>query len=198
MRHGADHGVGRAPRQLGIRIQRDDVLCVGKRAQVSGLDREGIELTLEQLVQIEQLAPFPLPAHPHSLARIENAMPVQQEERSRSRFRVALVQFVGQLNRQLDQRISIVLPRPRHRVRQIGKQAKVDVGVLVRQVADLEIVEEFPYLLLLHQQRRHHHQGGEGRRHSFGKVELRQGIGFENRGDRVVHQVDRTLRDRQQ
>ena len=47
-------------------------------------------------------------------------------------------------------------------------------AILVGQVADLEIVDQFAYLLFLQQQRRHHHQGGELLRHPFGEVELGQ------------------------
>ncbi len=156
MSHGANHAVRRAPRKLRIGVQRDDVLRVRQRAQVAGLHRKRIKLALEQLVEIQQLAALALPAHPNALARVKDAMAVEQEERSRSCRGIPLIQLVGELNGQIDQRVRVVLPRARDRVGKISEQAKVDVQVLVGQVADLELVEQLAHLLLFHQQRGDH------------------------------------------
>ncbi len=54
---------------------------------------------------------------------------------------VTLVQFVGELYRQVDQRIRVVLPRPGYGVRQIRQEPKVNIAILVCQVAHFKFVE---------------------------------------------------------
>src|SRR5580698_1263850 len=131
MCHRANHRVRRAPRKLGIRIERDHILCVLKSFEVAGFYREGIELALEQLVKVEQLAALAFPAHPDALACVENTMAVQQEERPCSRSVITFVQLVCQLDGQLNEWVGVIRPRACDRVGKIGEQTEMYIAVLV-------------------------------------------------------------------
>src|SRR5271154_499206 len=82
MRDRANHARRRTARGLRIGIQRDDVSTLPQNLDRSGLDRKAIELVKQEFVQIEQLSPLPLPAHPDTLACIEDAVAMQEDKRS--------------------------------------------------------------------------------------------------------------------
>ena len=99
---------------------------------------------------------------------------------------ITRVQIVDQLHRQVDQRIGVVLARTRYRIRQVRQQREVQVRVLIREEADLQLTHQLPHLLLVQQQRRHRDQRGVLGRDAFGEIQLRQRGRFEERGNRVV------------
>src|SRR5271170_4576928 len=82
MRNRANHPRRGAARKLCIGIQSDDVSNAPQNLDRSCFDRKAIELMKQEFVQIEQLSPLPLPAHPDTLACIEDAMAMQEDERS--------------------------------------------------------------------------------------------------------------------
>src|SRR5690348_16054142 len=80
MRHCADHGGGGAARQLRVRVEGDDVAHARKGGEIAGLDGKGVEFSAQIFVEVEQLATLALPAHPDALARVEDAMAMEEEE----------------------------------------------------------------------------------------------------------------------
>ena len=80
MRDGAHHRRGRTARKLRVGIERENVADLRKNVEAAGLDGKCVVLADQQLVQVEKLAALALPAHPHSLAHVEDAMAMKEEK----------------------------------------------------------------------------------------------------------------------
>jgi hypothetical protein len=198
MRHGADHRCGGAARQLRVGVEGDDVANVAYFAYATCLDRERVECTFEKLVQVEQLAALALPAHPYALACVEGAQTVEECEAAAALPAVTIVQLVDEIDGQLDQWVVVVLTRLGDRIRKIGDEREVQVGVLVGEIADFEFGNQLTQLRLVHEQCGH----GDKCACFFGnagavEVDLGEGAGFKQSGDGVVDEVDDALRDGQ-
>ena len=111
----------------------------------------------QQLVQVEQLAALALPAHPHALTRVEDAVTMQQKEAPPAghRYPCAVLAFslFDEPNRQLHQRIAYrsaaaATPNPADR-----SASEVKIRVLVREIACLQLFDQLSHLLLIQQQR---------------------------------------------
>ena len=68
-------------------------------------------------------------------------MAMQKEECASSCVGVFLVEIVDALQSEFHKWVFIFVQRPRGSVGEIGQQAKVDIGVLVREIAGLKFVE---------------------------------------------------------
>src|ERR1700712_4531803 len=100
MRHCADHACGCATRKLRVGVKRDDVADTLQSLQWACFYRKAVVLTEQIIIEIEQLAAFSLPSHPDPLAGVEDAMPMQEEERAAFFIAVFGVQIVDALHRQ--------------------------------------------------------------------------------------------------
>ncbi len=158
MRHGPDHPRRGSVRKLRVGVQRDDIADVLEHTQRTGLARKAVVLFFEQPVQVEQLAALALPPHPDSLAGVEGAVPVQQQERPCVASCILPIQIVDCPCRQIDQRTLVDLRRTSGGVRQIGQQREVKIRILVREITRLKLVQQIFNLLFIEQQRRHHNQ----------------------------------------
>src|SRR6185437_1715632 len=197
--HGADHRGGRSAGQLRVGVESDDVLHPGKDGDVPGLDGERVEFSAEIFVEIEKLAPLALPTHPDALARIEDAMAVEQEERSAfGRGRIAEVEVVDEGDGEIDERVGVVFAGLGNGVRQIRKQREVEIGVRVGEESHLELVDQLVQLCFVQEQGGNGDQCGVVGGDSLAEVELRQSGGFEDGGDGVVDEVHSGLRGRQE
>ena len=105
----------------------------------------------QEVVQLEQLAAFPLPAHPDALTPVENAMAMQQQKSAVLRGRVFFVEFVDETSREFDHGVGVFIARFADGVRQIGQQGKVQIGIAIRQEAYFEVIDELVYLVLVQQ-----------------------------------------------
>src|SRR5437763_11907549 len=110
MRERADETMRNVPRQLRVRIQRDDKADLRKDGQVSNLYREAVAGPSQKVVQLKQLATFPLPTHPYVLAGIEGAVPVEQEKRSNFGAGVLEIQIANQLRTISGKRFVVIEP----------------------------------------------------------------------------------------
>src|SRR5689334_17254957 len=88
--------------------------------------------------------------------------------------------------------------RRNRRVRQIREKRKVEVRIVIRKEANLEIFNKSSHLLLIEQQGRYGDQRGAAFRNAFSEVELRQNFRSQQRGSQIVHQLHRALGTRQQ
>src|SRR6185437_5293517 len=132
--HGSDHGGSGATRQLRVRVKGDDVLHAGQDGDVAGLDGESVEFSAQIFVEVEKLAALALPAHPDTLARVENTMAVEQKERSAfGRCGVAKVEVVDEGDGEIDERIGVVFKGLSCGVGQIGQKREVEIGIRVRE-----------------------------------------------------------------
>ena len=57
------------------------------KLEVANLDRKAIEVASDQPVEIEQLAALALPSHPDALARVEDAVPMEEREAAKCHCR---------------------------------------------------------------------------------------------------------------
>src|SRR5665213_398194 len=163
-----------------------------------GLDWEGIERMDEQLVEVEQFPALALPPHPYTLASIEDAVTVQQEKRSAVLSGIFFIQLIHESKRQHYQRAIILVRGTRSRIWQIREQAKVDILVLICEVARLQFFKQLRNLLLIHQKSRHDDQRRHLRRNALRKIQLRQRFSLHQGCDTAIDQIDCALRHWQQ
>ena len=83
----------RSARKLGVGVERDDETDLRENGKIADLDREAVVLSAQKFVQVEQLAALAFPAHPSLLARVVDAVAVQQKKRSLLVVGILLVQF---------------------------------------------------------------------------------------------------------
>ena len=83
-----------AARQFGVRIQREDEAHSGKQAQITDLHRKAIVVTLDEPIEVEQLAALALPSHPDAFTRIKDAMAVKKREAAKTVGGIFLVESV--------------------------------------------------------------------------------------------------------
>src|ERR1700733_3122231 len=105
MRERSHHAVRRSARKLSIGIECDDEPNFGENREVANFDRKAVVFRTQKFVQVHQLAALALPTHPAFLARVVDAMAMQQKERPLLFPRVLLVKFLNERRTQLDQGI---------------------------------------------------------------------------------------------
>ncbi len=149
VRHGADHGRGRAAWQLCVRVESDNVAHRLNGLDVAGLHRKRVENTHQVLVQIKQLAALALPTHPNALPRVEDTEAVKQGEAPAAVGAVLRIQVVDQFHRKVHQRVRIVFARACHGIGQVGDQREVKMRVRIRQVANLQFGDQLAQLFLV-------------------------------------------------
>ena len=147
MREGSHHAVCGAAGKFRVGIKRDDIPHRRQDGEISLLDGKAVVLSAQQLVQVEELAAFALPAHPPLLARVVYPMAMEQEERSHLLVSVFFVQLADQARTQIDQRI--IFGCRLIRVRQIGQQSEMNVGIVVAEEANFEILDQSAHLLFI-------------------------------------------------
>ena len=198
MRNGAGQPRCRAVRKLRVGIEGENVADRAQHFDAPGLDRECIEFSGQQFVQVEQLAALAFPAHPHSLAHVEDAMAMQEEERAVAGRIVARIQIVDEPHRQVHERVRIVLARLAHRVGRSVSSAKCRLGSrLARKRTSRSFTSSrtcFSFSSSVGTATSVVQSAGM----PLLKSSLGSGSGSKERGDRVVDQVDGVLRGRDQ
>ena len=91
---------------------------------------------MQIFIQVEELSTLAFPSHPHALPGVEDAVTVQQQEGSGVARFVAAIEFIDQMQGEIDERVAVVLMRLRGGVRKIGEQGEVEVGIQIREEAD--------------------------------------------------------------
>ena len=80
MRHLADQVPGRLSRDARVGVERDDVADERRQPAADRHERR-VRFTPEKAVELVQLAPLALPAHPPTFRLVPHPAPVQQQER---------------------------------------------------------------------------------------------------------------------
>src|SRR5579862_115020 len=94
--------------QLGIGIQGDDIANQRKRGKITRFDGEAVRGAKEKVVEVHQLAPLALPAHPASFRGIVDPMTVQVEKAPPLIQRILLIELMNQSGANSDQLIVLV------------------------------------------------------------------------------------------
>ena len=177
VRQGAHQPPGRAGRQAGVGVQGEHEADVGRHVgEAVVAEQVGRRLVApEQAVQLLELPPLPLPAHPPLLGLAPHPPAVEEQEAApavRGRT-VALVQLRHGLGRGLQQGL---VPRPRllGGVPPVAQEGEGEVSAGVRQVALLEPLHLLPDPLLALQERGDGHQRPVLRRHALLQLQLRE------------------------
>src|SRR5579862_18409 len=198
MCHRADHPRGSPARKLRVGVQCDDVADSVQNLQRACFEREAIVLTQQKFVEIEQLSALALPSHPNTLAGVEGAMTMKEKKRSSVLVAILCVQIVDAPYGEFRQRIGALVQLPYSRIRKIGKKTKVDIRVLIGEIASLEFVEQLLNLCLVEQQGWDNDESARFWRSCFRKIELGKRVRLHQGGDHVVHQINRALGRRYQ
>ena len=97
MRHRADHLPRRIARQLGVGVERDDILDLAQRADVARDSLEGAGIAAaQQCIEVVELAALAFPTHPEAVGFVPAARPVQQEEPAAMLRVIAPIQCIDQ------------------------------------------------------------------------------------------------------
>ncbi len=198
MSNSAHHARRGATRELRIGVESENVADLREHVEPSSLDGKGVEFADQKSVQVEKLTPFALPAHPHALAYVENAMAVEKKKPSGCRRCVPCVEFIDEASSQLDQGIGVIDMRLAYRVGKVGEQDEMQMRIAVGKKTYLEIVHQIAHLFFIEQQGGYSDQRGALAGNARAVVELWQWYWIEDGGDRIVDQVDGALHRRQQ
>ncbi len=174
MRHLADQTSDGIARQLGVRVERDDVTY----AAWGGLLRHRHEARVvgvpQQAVQLVELAALALPPHPAPFDLAPDASAVEQEEAVAARCGAVLsVQArdaVGDGGEQRLVRVGVLAVG----VPPIRKQRKMQIAFRAREVMDLQSFDLRLHLPGAGKQHRHGHKGPQPGGHAALELEGRQ------------------------
>ncbi len=189
--NGPHQSVGDARWKLGIGIERDDVGNTGQEGKVAPFHGEAVLVGPEQPVQVQQLAPLALPAHPGPLARVIHPMAVEDEEGPPPFGGVLAIEAVDQIDRELDPGIAFLLRL--QRVGQVGEQREMEIGVSVGQEPHLQLVHHRSHLVGVEQERGDRHHSRAIVRNAGGEIELGEDAWGDEEVRQTVHHVDRGL-----
>ena len=138
MRHRADEFAGGIARQRGIGVQREDVLDRGEDRQVADdLGERFARTAAEQRVELFELAPLALVAHPEMFVRIPHARPVKE---MKDRYTCGVVPGIQRLDAfaHQPQQFRVVGLRRIGGVAEVGEECEKQVRVAIPQVPDLQ------------------------------------------------------------
>jgi hypothetical protein len=176
--HGRYQQACGAPRQLRVGVQRDDVAHPGQRGHLPGGGHEAaVAAAAQQRVQVAELAALALGAHPHPLARVPAARPVQQEEAvAAAGLAIVAIASVERLDACLRMRhqrpiAGLVLGVG---VEEVGQQREVQLRVAVGEEAHLQVVDQVVDAGRAAEHRRHRDEGAAVGRQAVGEVHARQ------------------------
>ena len=137
MRERGDQPVSGFARHDRIGVQGDDVLDLAQHLQIARLHtKSGVSVSSQQEIQLVQLAPLALPAHPSLFTRIPLGVAMKKVKRA-GRFPVVfLIEPADAGLGLLDQGVLARCAQLR-RIGQIGEQRKVQVRILIAQIVHL-------------------------------------------------------------
>ena len=191
VRQGADQQRRRVGREHRVGIEGDDVADAPHRRHIPLEDAERLARAGEhEPVELGELAPLPLPPHPHALVRIPAARPMEEVERVLGVGGVPRVEGPHTLDRGGRDGL-VVRAGLGGRVGEIAQHREVEVGLAVGQELDLEVLQRLAHGVDAAEEGGDHHRGAElGRDAVLVQVELRQRARREEGGDQLIHDVD--------
>ncbi len=161
-----------------VGVERDDErrrVAEVDVAELGGKRRLGLAAHLAR--ELHQGAPLALPAHPR-LDRLVVA-PVTHEKVERAYAVLGLVALV-ELGDATDcgfDDLAVAIEPLRIGTLQIAEKPEGDVRIPVREIGDLEVLDDVAGRLHRREQRRHHHEGPVRVGHGLAEVELEQRLG---------------------
>ncbi len=196
MSHGTDEARRGPAGQERVGVEGDHVADPpGHRRHASRDRREcRVARAREQAVELVELPALALPAHPLALARVPEALAVQQEETRAGgrRGAVARVETRDAVDGGGEEPI-VLRPRLGGRVSPVRQEGEMEVSVRVGQEVDLQTADLFVDVRLAREQDGHHHQRPQALRHAVVKVEARERSRPEHRHHGAIDERDREV-----
>src|ERR1700747_1272198 len=112
-------------RQLRVRVESDHIFYSAQLALVTRDRGKPIVSSQQQIVQVQKLAAFSLPAHPYFFAGVETAIAVKQKECAFPLGRIPAIQLLDQQRAFWSQFITFI--KLCGRVRWISEQCKMKI-----------------------------------------------------------------------
>ena len=174
VRHGPDERSCGVARQLGVRIQGDDVAHPGEDGGVADHQGETPAVALpQQGVEVRELAALALVTHPDAVVGVPAARAMEQKEDVAPAAGVARIQTLDALPGQ-GQQGGVLRQRLLGRVAQVGQEAKMQVRVAIGQEPHLQCLDQSLDVARTGEHGRDHHQGARLWRDALGEVHARQ------------------------
>ena len=196
MRHRADQTLDGLARQLGVRVEGDDVADVGRDAVPGAVHghEAGVGRSAQQAIQLVQLSAFALPAHPHALAGVPEP-PAMEEEEAVAAARPRAVTLVEPRDGLARRGEGVLVPRHllRRRVGPVGQDGEAEIAVGIRQVMHLEPLDLRRRLGGIGEQGRDDDEGPQRGRHALAQVEPRQDRRRKEARERTIHERDHQI-----
>ena len=142
MGHGADELPRDIARQLRVRVERDHVLDGREDPLVPHNLREVLAAdSPKEPVELEELPPLALVAHPQALAIVPEAGPVDQVELVLRRGQVFPIEHLDSRPGPAQER-AVTRKLLRRRIPEVREEREMEVVIAVRQVVDLQGLDE--------------------------------------------------------
>ena len=143
----------------------------------------------KQGIELLELAPLALPAHPHPVAGIPDPWPVEEVEDAGTVLAIRFVEALHAGPRETDQLFITRLGRLRG-IAEIRDQGKEQVGVAVAQIAYLQGFQKTRHALGPSQHGGNDHHGAVSGRDPLGEIQARQYPGGHRERDQHVDDGD--------
>ena len=151
MRESADHAVCGVPGQQSVSIKGNHETDRWQDREIADGNRIAVFAVAQKPVEFDQLSTLAFPAHPCPLTRVVAALTVKQEEDPAPWS--AYFSFRRSMRSAHSTASGSIFERRRLRVGQVGEQSEVQVGILISEKADLQIIDDLSHLLLVQQKR---------------------------------------------
>ncbi len=183
----------------GVGVEGDHVSHVraGREVSPTTSANRSVEPPRRSAVQLRELSPLALIAHPEPLPGIPAPRAMEEEEGAAVSVPVLLVQLLDLLPREPEERL-VLRKRLLARVREVRQQAEVQMLVPIRQEPDLQRLDQILDVLRARDHRRDHDERARFRGNPRGEVHSRQQVRPGEQRGQPVHQGDRQLARAQQ
>ena len=193
MGHGGHEPAGGVAGELGVGVERDDILHRRQNGRVSldGGKACGVAAA-EEFVKRHELSPLALIAHPPALAGVPAPRAVEQVEHGLVPGRILGVQPRDAGPCLLQQPV-VSRENFRRRIPVVRQQGKVQMRIAVREGVNLQGLEEPDDAFRTREQRGNDHHRAAVRIEAGGVVQARELAGFHEQGGQPVRQRHRQL-----
>ncbi len=198
VRHHADQLPRRIAGQLRVGVERDHVLHAPQRRGIADDVGEAVRpVAAQQRVQVRELSPLALVAHPQPFLRVPPARAVEEEEDVAGRAfgrrlvgaAVLLVQALDPGARGPQQRL-VLRHRFGRRVAEVGQQAEMQMGVAIGEEADLQRLDQPVDAFDAGEHRGDDDQRARRHRQPEREIHARQRLRLHQQGRQPVHDAD--------
>ena len=183
-----DELAGGIARQLGVGVERDDILDGRQDGRLPhDLGKAFARTAAQEGVELRELSPLAFVTHPHAFSGVPAARAVKQEKEVLSVGAIFAVQHLDPGPRPLQQHL-ISRQNLLRCVAEIRQQGEVKVPVPIREVMNLQGLDEAIDALQAREHRGNDHHRAAIGRDAGGIIQAREQAGFHQQRGQPVHQ----------